>query len=75
MSKGTCMRTFRLDEDMWRLIGDTVRNRNLVTRLDQWTISDFIREAINDKIAHMERSRKSRKRREADNTRVGLGGE
>jgi hypothetical protein len=63
MSKGTPVQTVRISPGTLVLVQDAVARRNANTADEPWTVSDFIRQAVFDKLAHMERSRKRRKKK------------
>lgn len=58
MSKGTDRYTFRLPQDMMAEVAATIYRRNLHTDREPWELSEFVRVAIREKLAKMERSRK-----------------
>ena len=58
MSKGTKLFAVRIAPDMQARIDETIQRRNLWTRGEDWSFSDFIRVAIEEKIRKMERSRR-----------------
>lgn len=58
MSKGTTKYVFRLDDCQKMFVDVTIARRNEFTRDEPWTLSDFIRIAIWEKLRKMERSRK-----------------
>lgn len=60
-SKGTPMRQFRYSDEEWLALEVAVERRNFWTRQEPWTLSDFIRIAIAEKLDKMRRCR-SRKR-------------
>jgi hypothetical protein len=60
MSKGTQVITIRLSEYYTDKIDEAVKRRNVTTRREPWTRSCFIKQAILDKLAHMERSKKKK---------------
>ena len=61
-SKGSQIVPVRFEAEQLSLMKRTIAQRNEVTQLEPWTMSDFIRTAVAEKLAHMERSRKGRKR-------------
>jgi hypothetical protein len=61
-SRGTPRHTFRLDVACYVEVLSAIRRRNFWSRRAPWTESDFIREAIIEKLAHMNRSRRPRRR-------------
>lgn len=63
MSKGNKIVCLRIDSVMMQEIAACIRNRNAVTRESEWSRTDFILKAIKEKIHHMDRARKSRKRK------------
>lgn len=67
MSKGTKVVTFRLDADRERRINLEIAFRLNHPTAEPFTFTSFILKAIDEKIAHMERSRK-RKRKKAHET-------
>lgn len=62
MSQGSPMFTFRLSDEMGVSVMNTIRHRNANTSDTPWTFSDFVRKAIQEKLDHMERSRRPRNR-------------
>jgi len=64
MSKGNAVWTVRIGVPLSEAIEDAIERRNKHSRAEPWTFSDFIRQAIQEKLAHMSRSRK--KCRQAD---------
>jgi Arc/MetJ-type ribon-helix-helix transcriptional regulator len=62
-SAGTPVLPVRLHNDVKSEIERAVRRRNFHSWEEKWTVSDFIRIAIREKLAKMERCRKQRKRR------------
>jgi metal-responsive CopG/Arc/MetJ family transcriptional regulator len=65
MSKGTRVYPVRLPADLVAEVELTVQRRNLMSREEPWTFSDFLRIALREKVCKMERSRKPRGRRPA----------
>jgi len=65
VSKGTKTYAVRLPVDLVLQIGETVERRNLWTREEEWTLSDFIRIALEEKVRKMERSRTARNKKKA----------
>lgn len=63
MSRGTPVRTFRVSDELWAEVLRVVEARNSRTVKDQWTVASFVLEAMVDKLDHMARGRKSRRRR------------
>lgn len=63
MSKGNTIITFRLDPFHVQGINVVIERRNYFTKEAPWTFSDFIRKAIDEKLHHMQRSRKTKKRK------------
>ncbi len=62
MSKGTPLTNVRLDSATVAEVVETIARRNLWSREEAWTVSEFIRVAIREKMHKMARSRKSRSR-------------
>jgi hypothetical protein len=56
-SAGTTMRSFRFNEAFWEMVEETVERRNTWSMRPPWTLSQFVRIAIVEKIKKMERSR------------------
>jgi len=68
MSKGRPIVPVRFGEGTLSSMKRIVEQRNARTRNEPWTMSDFIRVAVEEKIAHMERSRRGRNgRKSVDN--------
>jgi hypothetical protein len=63
MGKGTPKIVFRLDVETAELMRQTLERRNMWTRDEEWTVSDFIRVAVREKCAKMRRCRACRRRR------------
>lgn len=61
-SAGTPVLPVRLHNDVKSEIERAVRRRNFHSWQERWTVSDFIRIAIREKLAKMERCRKPRAR-------------
>jgi hypothetical protein len=57
-SKGTPIRTFRCQDDLWDQIKEAIERRNQWSRDEPWTLSDFMGAAIREKLAKMARSAK-----------------
>jgi hypothetical protein len=57
MSKGTPIRSCRVDEETWQLVLATVQLRNYHSAEEPWTPANFIATAIREKVAKMDRSR------------------
>lgn len=71
MSLGSPRITFRIDAGTIEEMHATIALRNANTREEPWTTSDFVTQAIREKIAKMERSRGYRKAaREGKNDQV-----
>lgn len=58
MSKGTDRYTFRLPQELMAAVATTIYRRNLHTDKEPWELSEFVRVAIKEKLAKMERSRR-----------------
>ena len=65
MSKGNPVITFRIDRFQEQRMRHAIDRRNFFTKEKPWGTADFIRCAIEDKLKHMERSRKAKKRKAA----------
>jgi len=74
MSKGTKIIPVRVSKQIENEINEAIISRNNVTREACWTRSDFIRQAINDKLAHIRRSRKKVPPSFVDDVRSSLEG-
>lgn len=62
MSRGTPVVSFRLLPSLKAEIMETIKRRNYYTMEAPWTFSDFLEQAIREKLAKMERSRDSKSR-------------
>lgn len=58
MSKGTKVFSLRIDDELFAAVHAAILKRNLHTRDEDWTFTDFMRAALREKLAKMERSRK-----------------
>lgn len=58
-SRGTPIRTFRCAEELWDDLQECIARRNMWSREQPWSASDFIGLAIKEKIAKMGRSRRA----------------
>jgi len=63
MSKGNKVVSFRVPSDLEERIEFTIYRRNKVTRNAPWTLAEFVKAAIIEKLNHMARSRRSKKRK------------
>jgi Arc/MetJ-type ribon-helix-helix transcriptional regulator len=63
MSKGTPMTHVRLDLDLVDQIQSSVGRLRTWSPLRYWTLSEWIRQACQEKLSKMERSRRPRRRR------------
>lgn len=61
MSRGRKQLIVRVSDEQLAKIEELIKSRNLYTREAEWTISDWVRTAIDDKIKHTERSRSKQK--------------
>lgn len=59
-TKGTPVRTFRCQDDLWNEVLETISRRNEWSKEAPWTISEFIGVSIREKIDKMARGRKQR---------------
>lgn len=59
-SKGTPVRTFRCQEDLWDEVIETIARRNEWSKERPWSISEFIGVALREKIDKMARGRKQK---------------
>jgi hypothetical protein len=57
MSAGTARYTFRLPDDLMNAATQALHRRNHNTDQEQYDMSEFVRLAIEEKIAHMDRGR------------------
>jgi Arc/MetJ-type ribon-helix-helix transcriptional regulator len=57
VSEGTPRHTFRLEDELVAEVVKTVHKRNTYTGDVPWTISDFVRIALREKLDKMARSR------------------
>jgi hypothetical protein len=64
MSKGNKIHPVRFNECLMDDIEDCMGRRNRNATAEEWTFSDFVRLACQEKVAHMERSRKRRPKKE-----------
>lgn len=62
MSKGSTIVPVRIPSDLLRQVEETYLGRNLFAPKNPWTLSDFVRVALKEKIAKMQRSRKKRRK-------------
>ena len=62
-TKGNKRQTIRFPPNEERAMALTIKRRNVNSRNRPWDISAFVRAAVSEKIAHMERSRRPRKRK------------
>jgi len=62
MSQGNRIIPVRFSRQDIDDIQELIALRNAVTREKPWTMSDFIRKCVYDKMRHAERSRRKRKR-------------
>jgi hypothetical protein len=51
------MRTFRMSEERYQLVAAVIEHRNEHSANSPWSFSDFVWDAIREKIAKMSRSR------------------
>lgn len=63
MSKGTPHTALRLSAEVLDLADVTIRRRNLNSKRPPWSLTEFIRVAIQEKVKKMERSRRPRSQR------------
>jgi hypothetical protein len=63
MSNGTRVYTVRLQDDLMERVQETMQRRDLYSADSPWTLSDFLRVCVEEKLAKMERSRRSKKRK------------
>jgi predicted DNA-binding protein len=62
MGKGNRRESFRCPPDLRAAIVGTVQRLKLTSRKPARTVSDFVREAVEEKLDHLERGRKCRRR-------------
>ncbi len=60
MSAGTKSYTFRLPPELVAEMEAIIRSRNERTAEAPWTWSDFVRQCIQDKVDHRDRSKKAK---------------
>ena len=60
MSMGTPIVTLRVTEDMQERIEEALASRNARTSDTPWTVSDFIRHAVEERLDHIRRGRRPR---------------
>lgn len=58
MSAGNPIVKVRIPRELVEEIELAIENRNARVRAEPWTFSEFLRVAIDDKLRHMERSRR-----------------
>jgi hypothetical protein len=63
MSRGTRIYAVRLSPDLMDRVELQIASRNIWTKETEWTLSDFIRVALEEKLAKMARCRRVRPRR------------
>jgi len=61
MSRGTPVVPVRVDQETMALVMETIQRRNFWTQCEPWSVSDFIRIALREKIAKMARCRRPRR--------------
>lgn len=62
-SKGTPVYTLRIPNELAAEIETTINRRNIYTLNEPWHWSGFVLTAIREKLNHMERSRRAKKRK------------
>lgn len=72
MSQGSPRVTIRLPQPLLDLIEQTIERRNSNTSLPPWSMSDFIQNAIWEKLDHMKRSRRRPKKKTAASTETNF---
>lgn len=72
MSEGNKIVQLRVSENLLDLMQVEVRRHNAVTRLEQTTLSGWIRDAIHQKIDHLRRGRKGEKVRKYKCVHCGM---
>lgn len=60
MSLGNPKVIVRFEQGLLDLIERTIEDRNGRTKREPWTLSDFIRDAVREKLDHMRRARRRR---------------
>jgi len=68
MSKGNPIVPVRFDSAMLFQMRDAIAQRNERTSNEPWTMSDFIKAAVWEKLCHMERSRKGKRRKRKEDS-------
>jgi len=61
MSNGTRVYTVRLSDELMEQVQETMARRDHYAFESPWSLSDFIRIAVQEKLSKMERSRRSKK--------------
>lgn len=62
MSAGTPNRVIRMDDELWTRIEFQVLSLRYWSKRRKWDQSEFIRQACEEKLAKMRRSRESKKK-------------
>lgn len=65
MSKGNRIVPVRISAEMMSAIEASIESLNVRAGPNHWNVSDWIRQAILDKLAHMQRSRRPRRRQDS----------
>lgn len=63
MSKGNQPYLVRIPPEQGREMNECITRRNIYTQFEPWNTQQFILTAIREKIAHMNRSRRPRRRK------------
>ena len=58
MNAGSTRKTVRFGDDMIALIEDELAKRNANPTLEPWTFSDYVMQAVAEKLSHARRGRK-----------------
>jgi hypothetical protein len=72
MSKGSPVRSVRLDDQLLRIVEQQIESRNMSTAEAEYGVSGFIAAAIREKLLKMARSRESHARKRLYQPRRGL---
>lgn len=72
MSKGTTTRSLRVNEDLWQRCLAFLESRNRNSAEEPWVMSDLVRVALEELLAHRWRSRTWRSRRREAVEQEGL---
>lgn len=60
MSRGSTILTFRINPELHQRMMQALASRNNQPLLEGWTVSDWIKAAIEDKLRHLGRAKKQK---------------